>query len=259
MNNAKTTIFKGYTDAVSRHLHEIMQVVVQYYNDEYSIESTVDEVMGVLRAPLPSGKQFGAATTQRTRKPSTAVDHFEPGITCCYKFTKGDDKGKYCGKPVVQDCDKCKACLKKGSKKEPGEKKKKELFRVEEKNDEDALILKKLPGTDLLIHEESSFLAKDKSNFVLAGKYVKGKVETELSLEDTKEALDIGFRLGPNDTAIEPALSGKKVPELPSTPDRTDALPRPRVLIPRSVTGSRLPPRNRPLHEVVESSLDNDE
>jgi hypothetical protein len=253
MNN-KVTIFKGYSEALSRHLREVLEYVVQYYNEQYNIESNVDELMGILRAPLPPGKQFGTGSTQRSRKPSTAVEHFQPGVTCCYKFTKGEDKYKYCGKPVVLGSDKCKACLKKGSKKEPGEKKKKDLFRTEETDYKGALVLKKLPGTNLLIHEASNFVTKEGSDFVLAGRYINGKLETNLSADEIQEALDLEFVLDPN--GAEPTLAGKKVPELPSTPDRNgmlanDALPRPRTLIPRTPGGGRLPNRNRPLEEVV--------
>jgi hypothetical protein len=69
-------------------------------------------------SPVPASPFGGAAvpmmmpTTSSSSRKQTGVTTAQPGKSCTYQFKRGDNKGKYCGKPTSPGADFCAQCIK---------------------------------------------------------------------------------------------------------------------------------------------------
>lgn len=102
----------------------VLMPIIEFLTEKgYNV--TVDELINVLNLPVSKTVQsintampFGgpvpnmAPSVTGSRKQNAATTQPQPGRSCIYKYKRGDNKGKYCGKPTNAGADHCNACLK---------------------------------------------------------------------------------------------------------------------------------------------------
>lgn len=126
-----------YTQAVSSGLSAILSVITSYYEEEHGVQVSVDELMALLDAKVPSSakiatktttatKTAAAKTTTRTAATKTTTktaakpdkerrerDEGQlPGL-CLYVLTRGVNDGKYCTVKAAKGSNTCTSCAKK--------------------------------------------------------------------------------------------------------------------------------------------------
>lgn len=127
-----TTQLDSFTQRCSSFLRdEIFPTIVEYLPRRHNphVPLTVDELVNVLALParqLPPPAAVGGvipppvgaapAMTQSVatarKAGSNALDNITPGVQCAYKFARGENKNKFCGKPTVAGGKYCGACIK---------------------------------------------------------------------------------------------------------------------------------------------------
>lgn len=105
VNYLRASIFPGIISGFARKGHiitedELLAMIQQAGLSNPPMVASVASVTGEARTVKP-----------KASKASTAIDSIEVG-RCQYKYSKGGDRGKFCGKAIAPGSDYCAGCLK---------------------------------------------------------------------------------------------------------------------------------------------------
>jgi hypothetical protein len=107
VNYLRASIFPGIITGFAQKGHVVTEDELLSMIQQSGLNNP-PMVASVASVPLP-----GEARTAKPKsnKTSSVIDSIEPG-RCHYRFSKGDHRNKYCGKPVTSGSDYCPSCLK---------------------------------------------------------------------------------------------------------------------------------------------------
>lgn len=106
------TALEAYTQGSIEALRRsVFPAVSQGLKQFKGVDVSVEELVKLAGMPLTTTSipQVASASVSRTKSGSAT------GGGCTYVFSRGDKKGDRCGKPVVGDTGRCKACANKGT------------------------------------------------------------------------------------------------------------------------------------------------